>query len=104
MKLFIKENPKIIQFKEHSVFFIGNTITLTCIASGNPTPKIKWLFKGKLLPPNVPGYRMVGNNHETLIVERAASMNGGKYSCLAENDGGRDQKDGIVTVFGIFFI
>ena len=85
------------------MFFIGNAITLTCRASGNPTPKIKWFFKGKPIPLNALGYRIVGDNYETLMIESAESSNGGKYSCMAENGFGADQKDSIVTVFGIIY-
>ncbi|XP_065811778.1 hemicentin-1 [Labrus bergylta] len=63
-----------------------HNITLTCEASGNPVPEIKWLKDGQLLVPD--------KRHQLLSHGRFLQIYGaqvadtGRYSCLASNSAG----------------
>ncbi|XP_041648005.1 hemicentin-1 [Cheilinus undulatus] len=63
-----------------------HNITLTCEASGNPVPEIKWLKDGQLL--------VADRRHKVLSHGRFLQISGaqvadtGRYSCLASNSAG----------------
>ncbi|VDO85097.1 unnamed protein product, partial [Schistosoma mattheei] len=90
--------PRIDSLNEKAVVFVNNTITLTCEATGSPSPNITWLFKGKPLDlHNDPGYRLVGPKN--LMLLSARPYQGGEYECIAENEAGIAQALTILTVF-----
>ncbi|VUZ55036.1 unnamed protein product [Hymenolepis diminuta] len=97
-EVILLSEPKIIDFVERAVVFLNNTITLTCGASGTPKPNISWWFDGTKIIPNItPGYRMVGDGN--LMIYNAQRYHGGEYTCIAENEAGRDTKASMITVF-----
>lgn len=55
---------------------IGQTLELSCKATGNPAPSYRWRKNGALLP---------GNNRETLRMEKITANDSGNYSCEAFN-------------------
>ncbi|KAG7230562.1 hypothetical protein INR49_025278 [Caranx melampygus] len=63
-----------------------HNITLTCEASGNPVPEIKWLKDGQ---PLVPDRRhQVLSHGRFLQISGAQVADTGRYSCLASNSAG----------------
>ena len=42
--------------------------------------------------------RMVGDGN--LMIYNAQRYHGGEYTCIAENEAGRDSKVAVITVFG----
>ncbi|XP_069009305.1 hemicentin-1 [Embiotoca jacksoni] len=63
-----------------------HNITLTCEASGNPVPEIKWLKDGQLLVPD--GRHQVLSHGRFLQISEAQVADTGRYSCLATNSAG----------------
>ncbi|XP_017771759.1 PREDICTED: neurotrimin-like [Nicrophorus vespilloides] len=57
----------------------GDTLNLTCIASGLPKPKIIWSLKGKTF----------SSQDKTLIIENIKHADSGSYQCLADNSIGQ---------------
>ncbi|XP_071373120.1 hemicentin-1, partial [Centroberyx affinis] len=63
-----------------------HNITLTCEASGNPVPEIKWLKDGQLLVPD--RRHQVFSHGRFLQISVAQVADTGRYSCLASNSAG----------------
>uniref|UniRef100_A0A3B4Z1V9 Hemicentin-1 n=1 Tax=Stegastes partitus TaxID=144197 RepID=A0A3B4Z1V9_9TELE len=63
-----------------------HNITLTCEASGNPVPEIKWLKDGQLLVPD--RRHQVLSHGRFLQISGAQVADTGRYSCLASNSAG----------------
>ncbi|KAM3875993.1 hemicentin-1 [Diretmus argenteus] len=63
-----------------------HNITLTCEASGNPVPEIKWLKDGQLLAPD--RRHQVFSHGRFLQISGAQVADTGRYSCLASNSAG----------------
>lgn len=55
---------------------IGQTLQLSCKASGDPAPSYHWKRNGVLLP---------GNNKETLRIDKVTPNDSGNYTCEAYN-------------------
>lgn len=55
---------------------IGQTLELSCKATGDPEPSYRWRKNGALLP---------GNNKEILRMEKITANDSGNYSCEAYN-------------------
>ncbi|XP_035509461.1 hemicentin-1 [Morone saxatilis] len=63
-----------------------HNITLTCEASGNPVPEIKWLKDGQMLVPDR-RYQVLSHGR-FLQISGAQVADTGRYSCLASNSAG----------------
>nr|XP_061831771.1 hemicentin-1-like isoform X1 [Nerophis lumbriciformis] len=63
-----------------------HNITLTCEASGNPLPEIKWLKDGQRLLPDRRHH--VLSHGRYLQISGAQVADTGRYSCLASNSAG----------------
>ncbi|XP_074524022.1 hemicentin-1 [Halichoeres trimaculatus] len=63
-----------------------HNITLTCEASGNPVPEVKWLKDGQLLVPD--RRHQVLSHGRFLQISEAQVADTGRYSCLAWNSAG----------------
>ncbi|XP_051232997.1 hemicentin-1 isoform X2 [Dicentrarchus labrax] len=63
-----------------------HNITLTCEASGNPVPEIKWLKDGQMLVPD--RRHQVLSHGRFLQISGAQVADTGRYSCLASNSAG----------------
>uniref|UniRef100_A0A0R3RPN8 Hemicentin-1 n=1 Tax=Elaeophora elaphi TaxID=1147741 RepID=A0A0R3RPN8_9BILA len=79
----ILEGERVVQVKENA------TLTLECIASGNPKPMIVWKRDGRLLPTS--GSRFV--------ITSSKVSDGGRYTCEARNEAGKVSIDFEVDVF-----
>ncbi|KAG7265214.1 LOW QUALITY PROTEIN: hypothetical protein CRUP_009101, partial [Coryphaenoides rupestris] len=63
-----------------------HNITLTCEATGNPVPEIRWLKDGQPLPGDF--RHQVLSHGRFLLISGAAVADTGRYSCLASNSAG----------------
>ncbi|XP_058494160.1 hemicentin-1 isoform X1 [Solea solea] len=63
-----------------------HNITLTCEASGNPVPEIKWLKDGQPLVPD--RHHQVFSHGRFLQISGAQVADTGRYSCRASNSAG----------------
>lgn len=63
----------------------GETVTLDCVANGNPKPQIKWLRNGEDIEINEsnPKFRIIGTG--SLQIVSVAETDAGNYQCRASN-------------------
>ncbi|KAM3859540.1 myosin-binding protein C, fast-type-like [Diretmus argenteus] len=76
----------------------GYSAAITCAVRGFPKPKIVWM-KNKLILGDDPKYMM--HNHQgvlTLNIRKLSAFDGGKYSCMAVNDLGKDEVECKVVI------
>ncbi|XP_063892852.1 tyrosine-protein phosphatase Lar isoform X4 [Helicoverpa armigera] len=71
---------------------VGHTATLPCQATGNPSPKVRWLWNS--LPLDVasnPRYALLNDKmHGTLQIVKSEEEDHGKFECVAENSIGTE--------------
>ncbi|VVC96329.1 unnamed protein product [Leptidea sinapis] len=71
---------------------VGHTATLPCQASGNPTPKVRWLWNS--LPLDVamnPRYALLNDKMlGALQIVKSEEEDQGKFECVAENSIGTE--------------
>ena len=94
--------PKInnsIRVERHSVV-LGNSLTLTCDASGNPPPNLRWVREGHALTfISNPNLQLLDKNRQLQIVD-AQLIDLGSYTCEASNVAGNVTKEYSVSVLG----
>lgn len=63
----------------------GDTVTLDCVANGNPRPQIKWLRNGEdiEIAGSESRFRMIGTG--SLQIDSASESDAGNYQCRASN-------------------
>lgn len=63
----------------------GDTVTLDCVANGNPKPQIKWLRNGEDIEINDGNsrFRMIGTG--SLHIISIGEADAGNYQCRASN-------------------
>lgn len=76
---------------------VGDSIQLSCIATGDPTPRITW-FKDN--SPIQYDSRHVSDGAGKLTITNARSTDSGVYSCIASNTHGRATHSIEVAVTG----
>ncbi|EDO26909.1 predicted protein, partial [Nematostella vectensis] len=66
----------------------GSNVQLSCQASGDPTPKYKWTYKGVPISPreNV----QLEDDNRLLILKKVSPVSNGVYRCIAYNAEGND--------------
>lgn len=94
--------PPLISKKATAIKFIQQknpiNLVIDCRATGYPRPVYSWTKDGQKLSND----RIVPNGNGSLVVKEARKSDGGRYSCIASNDLGKDKKSFTVTVFGRF--
>ncbi|XP_028977683.2 cell adhesion molecule-related/down-regulated by oncogenes [Esox lucius] len=72
----------------------GDSARFNCLAKGNPTPGVTWLFNASPIAPST-RLRISGS---TLIISRVTLKDEGVYQCLVDNGIGSAQSAGRLTV------
>ncbi|KAK2508441.1 hypothetical protein MC885_016939, partial [Smutsia gigantea] len=70
----------------------GENVELVCNANGIPTPVIQWLRDGKPITSNETERIRVTANGSTLNIYGALSSDTGKYTCVATNPAGEEDR------------
>lgn len=78
--------------REEHLVVQGHDFTITCEASGNPRPTIKWTKVHESLGDNV---HQSGN---VLRISSARPDNRGVYVCVAENNVASDQASTYIEI------
>lgn len=73
----------------------GDTLSLTCFTSGNPSPQIEWLKDGQRNYSRA----KLSRNDTILSISHVKPGDSGNYSCIARNAVGIAMHSTIVTVF-----
>ncbi|RZF43885.1 hypothetical protein LSTR_LSTR007221, partial [Laodelphax striatellus] len=83
----------------------GVTVSLRCIAAGNPPPRVTWLLDGGALLPR--GQYMLGSFVDAagdvishLNITNARVQHGGIYTCVAKNSLGSVQHSEPLNIYG----
>lgn len=69
-------------------------VTLICMASGIPQPRIMWQRNGDILS------RAFDVRSSILVISNVDDADSGLYTCVASNDAGISSKHGNLTVQG----
>ncbi|XP_030622337.1 cell adhesion molecule-related/down-regulated by oncogenes [Chanos chanos] len=108
--------PVILSPPASGTYQEGDTVTLSCNASGNPLPDIRWSNSEGLIathpalllqPPkaqartpsdNPPYLTMSRPGSSTLYIQAVSAAHAGKYICEASNEMGSAQAEALLTV------
>ena len=78
----VTDQPKITAQPQNKTPTEGENVTLSCNATGNPTPSISWTKDGSAL--NSPRISLSSDSKELTITNVNRSDNG-QYRCVANN-------------------
>ncbi|XP_038591947.1 myosin-binding protein C, fast-type-like isoform X2 [Micropterus salmoides] len=83
--------PKFTQPLVDRSVVAGYSTAISCAVKGFPRPKIIWM-KNKMIIGEDPKYLMQNNQGVlTLNIRKPSTFDGGKYSCMAVNELGKDE-------------
>ncbi|KAI1891477.1 hypothetical protein AGOR_G00144220 [Albula goreensis] len=83
-------SPKEVKIK------VNNTLTLECEAQAIPTPTLKWYKDGQLLRAD--DHVIITANGRIVQIKQAQVSDTGRYTCVATNIAGEDEKDFDVNI------
>ncbi|XP_054623562.1 myosin binding protein Cb isoform X1 [Dunckerocampus dactyliophorus] len=90
--------PKFTQPLMDRTVVAGYTTAISCSVRGFPKPKIVWM-KNKMIIGEDPKYLMQNNQGVlTLNIRKPSTFDGGKYTCVAVNELGKDEVECKVNV------
>ncbi|XP_055962583.1 hemicentin-1 [Sorex fumeus] len=78
---------------------LGENVELVCQASGFPAPNLRWLRDGKLLQVREAERARVTVEGSTLSILGARASDSGKYTCVATNAAGEEDRVFNVNVY-----
>ncbi|XP_075155739.1 terribly reduced optic lobes isoform X4 [Haematobia irritans] len=84
--------PVVRALSEENMVVQGRDFSVTCEASGNPRPTIRWTKVHESLGDNV------HQNGNVLRITSARPDNRGIYLCIAENEAGTDQTSTFIDI------
>lgn len=85
---------------------LGERLSLSCHAEGQPAPEIVWLFDGQTVQVDDDQMEQSPDQHQlrlqdtNLVVEKLGRQHAGRYTCVAMNKAGRTEADVFVDVLG----
>ncbi|XP_009996158.1 PREDICTED: hemicentin-1 [Chaetura pelagica] len=93
-KLSIQVPPSIVgsEMPSEVSVLLGESIQLVCHADGVPTPRLQWLKDGKPVASDDLQRIRVTPDGSTLNIFRALSSDTGKYTCVATNPAGEEDR------------
>lgn len=93
-----KEPPTITEPLKDVTVGPTQSVTLTCVISGNPTPTIKWYRNKKIIKSTKTTTITYENRIAKCVIEEASEETVGTYTCTAENDSGKAETTCTVTL------
>uniref|UniRef100_A0A3P8PB92 Myosin-binding protein C, fast-type n=1 Tax=Astatotilapia calliptera TaxID=8154 RepID=A0A3P8PB92_ASTCA len=91
-------SPKFTQPLMDRSVVAGYSTAISCAVKGFPKPKIVWM-KNKMIIGEDPKYLMQNNQGVlTLNIRKPSTFDGGKYSCMAVNELGKDEVDTVLSL------
>ncbi|KAI4469263.1 titin [Holotrichia oblita] len=101
--------PELIYWFSEQTLQPGPSVSLKCVASGNPPPQFTWTLDGFTIPDHP---RFLMGQYVTIQDDVISHVNisnikaedGGEYTCTAHNSVGKISHSARVNVFGIPFI
>ncbi|CAN7994178.1 unnamed protein product, partial [Ixodes hexagonus] len=78
---------------------IGETLTLPCVAAGDPAPLVSWIRDGTRLSSTDPFVRVSGDSTSSqLVLKRVRLEDAGRYICVVTSSAGVAEKHFAVSV------
>ena len=71
----------------------GENVTLSCNASGDPTPTILWTKNGSAVSTSGDPRVSFGVDNKTLAITNVSRSDSGQYRCKADNNNGTSTSD-----------
>ncbi|XP_065168013.1 cell adhesion molecule Dscam1 isoform X4 [Atheta coriaria] len=101
--------PELVYSFSEQTLQPGPTVSLKCVASGNPPPQFTWTLDGFPIPDHP---RFLVGQYVTIQDDVISHVNishikaedGGEYTCIAGNSVGKIAHSARVNVFGLPFI
>ena len=80
----------------------GSEVSLSCTATGHPTPVVTWLRRGGEVPnESTPTLSSVGGEGEgSLVISPVVEGDGGEWMCVGTNIAGSNQQAITLSVLG----
>lgn len=94
------QSPRFILLPYDMKVNTKDSITLHCLASGNPTPQINWYFNNRQLQLSTNQARIHSNG--SLIIKNPTRRYDGVYTCEASNSLGSIQANARIQITGKF--
>ncbi|XP_054724884.1 cell adhesion molecule DSCAML1-like [Uloborus diversus] len=104
--------PTLLEIFSEKTIEPGPSVTLKCVAQGNPLPQITWTLDSNQIPDS-PRYRLGdyvrtgGDSTEVVSYVNLTSVrpeDGGLYECVASNEIGEVKHSSRVNIFGPPFV
>lgn len=101
--------PELIYWFSEQTLQPGPTVSLKCVASGNPPPQFTWTLDGFPIPDSprflVGQYVTIQDDVISHVnISNIKSEDGGEYTCTAHNSIGKISHSARVNVYGLPFI
>uniref|UniRef100_A0A8C5DEZ8 Ig-like domain-containing protein n=1 Tax=Gouania willdenowi TaxID=441366 RepID=A0A8C5DEZ8_GOUWI len=101
LKVSIKVGPNApkIGYKSPSVVTVnlGQSVQLSCTATGDPTPRILWISpRQEVIPASSNKFQIMEDG--SLVLKKVTLADEGKYACVARNSVGDDVKNMEIEV------
>ena len=77
----------------------GSSVTLTCVATGDPTPVLRWSRNGVTVTTD--GRYQISGNGSVLTVQGVQETDEGEFMCHASNTAGEDSATYTLNVQGM---
>ncbi|ROL43461.1 Hemicentin-1, partial [Anabarilius grahami] len=92
--LTIQVPPNIIgsELPSEMSVLLNDSVQLLCRAEGSPTPEIQWLKDGKTLSRTAQKNIKISPDGSTLTVTATHTSDSGKYTCVATNQAGEEDR------------
>ncbi|KAK6296321.1 hypothetical protein J4Q44_G00340340 [Coregonus suidteri] len=90
----VLEEASILRNLSDQYVLPGDAARFTCVAKGNPTPNVTWLFNSAPIAPS-PRLQISGSS---LYIKGVTSQDEGVYQCLVDNGIGSAQSAGRLTL------
>ncbi|XP_055380718.1 cell adhesion molecule Dscam2 isoform X2 [Condylostylus longicornis] len=102
-------SPELLYWFSEQTLQPGPTVSLKCVATGNPPPQFVWTLDGFHIPDNS---RFVVGQYVTIHDDVISHVNitnvkeedGGEYSCTAQNSIGKVTHSAKVNIYGLPYI
>ncbi|XP_059176220.1 serine-rich adhesin for platelets-like, partial [Physella acuta] len=90
--------PMFLTKLTNATVYDGESLILECEVVGSPEPNVFWLKDGKDLPQDLSFSTAYDGRQANLDLTGLRAEDAGRYTCVAENSGGKVTQDVFVTV------
>ena len=89
---FLSVSPRILWISPNQTAELGNDVTLACVVTGLPTPRVVWKKDNKVL--------LDSQSARNITLVNISPADGGSYECSAINIVANDTRTTVLNVIG----